>query len=357
MRLPARRARFHALARALALCSDAQLQQHLATAEPLGSGIGGRTLRWHFEGQPVFVKLIRLTALELRPEHRHSTANLFGLPPWYQRNVGSAGFGAWRELAAHQLANAAVLGGQFEGLPLVFHHRVLPAEPPDAAARRSLGGTEEMVAYWGGHPAVRARLQALRRSRACIALFMEHLPGHLADWLDERCHAPAPTRNAALRNVEHALVHDLPRLNALGLLHGDAHLRNILTCGQRLYYADLGLALSPAFALAADERRHLAHHAQLDQAYVRAKWVNGLLQRWAPEGSTPQERFAWVEAVAAGAQPRGLLPGLPAVAAASVRRHAGVAAVVNRFYVALHTRSRRTPWPRQRVAAALQATA
>lgn len=42
-----------------------------------------------------------LTDVELRPENVRSTANLFGLPTFYQYGVGSAGFGARRELAVH----------------------------------------------------------------------------------------------------------------------------------------------------------------------------------------------------------------------------------------------------------------
>ena len=44
-----------------------------------------------------------LTDLELQPAHRHSTANLFGLPPYYHYRIGSCGFGSWRELEAHRM--------------------------------------------------------------------------------------------------------------------------------------------------------------------------------------------------------------------------------------------------------------
>ncbi len=50
---------------------------------------------------PIFVKQIPLTDLEKQPENFRSTANIFKLPLSYQYGIGSAGFGAWRELATH----------------------------------------------------------------------------------------------------------------------------------------------------------------------------------------------------------------------------------------------------------------
>ncbi len=49
----------------------------------------------------IFVKQILVTELELKPNHFMSTANLFNLPMCYQYGIGSSGFSAWRELAAH----------------------------------------------------------------------------------------------------------------------------------------------------------------------------------------------------------------------------------------------------------------
>ncbi|MGH3682730.1 MAG: hypothetical protein ACRDT2_21060 [Natronosporangium sp.] len=86
---------------ALALRSDEQLRALVAQAPSIGSGIGGASARLAVEGRPVFVKRVPLTDLERRPEHVMSTANLFRLPSFFQYGVGSAGFGAWRELAAH----------------------------------------------------------------------------------------------------------------------------------------------------------------------------------------------------------------------------------------------------------------
>ncbi|GHI41077.1 hypothetical protein Sviol_54850 [Streptomyces violascens] len=97
----ARLAAYATVGTRLSLLSDCQLGEVVAAAAPLGSGIGGRSAELDIDGTRVFVKRIPLTDTELRPENVRSTANLFGLPMFYQYGVGSVGFGAWRELAVH----------------------------------------------------------------------------------------------------------------------------------------------------------------------------------------------------------------------------------------------------------------
>jgi hypothetical protein len=94
----------------LSLLSDRQLAEAVAAADPIGSGIGGRSAELDIDGTRVFVKRIPLTDIEMRSENARSTANIFGLPMFYQYGVGSAGFGAWRELAAHTMTTNWVLG-------------------------------------------------------------------------------------------------------------------------------------------------------------------------------------------------------------------------------------------------------
>jgi hypothetical protein len=64
-------------------------------------GIGGKSALISIEDTPVFVKKLPLTNLEQLPQNFMSTANFFDLPLGYQYDMGSAGFGAWRELAAY----------------------------------------------------------------------------------------------------------------------------------------------------------------------------------------------------------------------------------------------------------------
>lgn len=101
----------------LSLLSDHQIGEVMAAAVPLGSSIGGRSAEMDVDGTRVFVKRIPLTDTELRPENTRSTANLFELPMFYHYGVGSAGFGAWRELAVHIMTTNWVLADEYAGFP------------------------------------------------------------------------------------------------------------------------------------------------------------------------------------------------------------------------------------------------
>lgn len=131
----------------LSRMSDRRLGEAVSSAAPLGSGIGGRAAELDVDGTRVFVKRVPLTELELRPHHVRSTANLFGLPVFYQYGIGSAGFGAWRELAAHTLTTDWVLTGAYPDFPVLHHWRVLPDSPPEGFTDE-FGGIEGAVAHW-----------------------------------------------------------------------------------------------------------------------------------------------------------------------------------------------------------------
>lgn len=337
----------------LALQSDGQLTQLVDGAEQLASGIGGTTLTFALAGHKVFAKRLRLTDLELHPAHQMSTANLFGLPTFCQRNVGSAGFGAWRELAANVMTTGWVLAQQVESFPLMYHWRVLDGASSPGAAPRPDEWTdvERMTSYWGGSDAMRARLGALANAKSSLMIFLEHVPWTLNAWLERQFAAQNGAMEPTMAMVERALAADIPLMNSLGLLHGDAHFENILTDGQRLYFADLGLATSERFALSADEVSYLRHNASLDRGYTRAKWVNWLVKAFAPAADSLPNRFELVRAAARGEALDQLVPGFPSGVAEIVSRHAPIATLINDFYVKLHSEDRRTPYPREQIEA------
>jgi hypothetical protein len=351
-----RMARFAQISTTLALQSNQQLTRLVNEAEQLATGIGGSTLAFDIDGVRIFAKRVRLTDLERRPEHWMSTANLFELPTYCQRNVGSAGFGVWREVAANVMTTGWVLARQLESFPMMYHWRVLEgaAAPGAKPAPGELADIEGMVSCWAGSQAMGARLKALADATASVMIFLEHVPWNLSEWLGQQKAAGPEAMESACAMVEHGLTVDVLSMNALGLLHGDAHHGNILTDGHRLYFADLGLATSARFQLFGDERSYLQHNASLDCAYVRAKWVNWLVKACAPAASSVQERMEWVRDVARGQAVSRLIPDLPSSIAAIIRRHAPVATVINDFYIELRSASRRASYPRDEVEALLR---
>ncbi|MCM3807420.1 protein kinase family protein [Streptomyces sp. DR7-3] len=343
----ARLAAYSTVSTSLALRSDRQLSELVDAAVPLGSGIGGRSALLEVEGKPVFVKRVPLTDMERLPEHARSTANLFGIPTFCQYGVGGGpGFGAWRELAAHIMTTNWVLGGQYQGFPMMYHWRVLP---DTAALPEELADVERVVAYWGGSPEVRRRIEALQRSSASLALFVEYIPQTLHEWLIEQVQAHEESADRACSLVEGGLEAGTSFLNARGLLHFDAHFHNILTDGRRLYFADYGLALSSRFDLSPSETSFFELHRTYDLCYTRSWLVNWLITNL--YGYERKEREALIRACAEGEDP----PDGPREARAILSRHAPLAAVMTDFYVTVQDENRETPYPLKALRRALHA--
>ncbi|MGW4704071.1 protein kinase family protein [Streptomyces sp. NPDC004285] len=343
----ARLATYGTVATRLSLLSDHRLGEVVAAVAPLGTGIGGRSGECDVDGTRVFVKRVPLTDVEMRPENVRSTANLFGLPMFYQYGLGSAGFGAWRELAVHTMTTHWVLGNAYDGFPLMYHWRVLPDSPPEGFADE-FGGIDGAVAHWDDSPAVRERLEAIGRSSSSLVLFLEHVPQTLATWLADQWESgPRTGDGSPYPAVEEALVRGSDFMRSRGLVHFDAHFRNILTDGRRLYFADFGLALSSGFELAPDEREFLSQHLAYDRSYTPSH----LLRHHVPDGiraGTDHEAFlrAWI----AGRKPEGVAPEIAAI----IERHARTAVVLEAFHRRLLTESKRTPFPAAEIERALR---
>ncbi|TDD53253.1 serine/threonine protein phosphatase [Nonomuraea terrae] len=347
--------RYSEVAGALALHSDRQLGEALEQAQTLGSGIGGTSVLLDIDGVPVFAKRIPLTDLERRPGNVMSTANLFGLPPFCQYGIaaiGTPGFGAWRELAAGVMTTNWVLAGRSAAFPLLYHWRVLPGAPPPTDEHADV---EAAVRYWDGSPAVRDRLHALARASAGIVLFQEFIPHNLDNWLAAQRSAGQDAAVAASAMVESCLLTDVAFMNGQELVHFDGHFGNILTDGERLYIADLGLATSSRFDLSEQEIAFLKRNRTHDMGYALMRLVNWLVVNvcgvTVPPNGIPGQRNDYVRACADGADPAGAPPAVAAV----IRRYAPVAAAMNDFYWDLYGTSRTTPYPNEKIERALSA--
>ncbi|WP_210586265.1 protein kinase family protein [Streptomyces sp. GESEQ-35] len=346
MSTTARLAAHSDIATFLALLSDRELAELVAASTSVTTGIGGRGAIAEVAGRRVFVKRVPLTELELRPANVRSTANLFGLPSHCQYNIGGPGFGAWRELAAHEMTTNWVVAGRFAGFPLLHHWRVLP----DAVQPlpEELADVERAVAsYRRGAEQVRARIEALASATASLTLFLEYVPYTLHDWLAEQL-----TRDdTACAFVESEIEAVITFLRGQELLHLDTHFTNFLTDGHRLYLADYGLALSSRFRLTPEERDFYDRHRDYDRAYASGYLANWLVSTLRGCGS--KERDAFMRACAGGAPPEGL----PPVAARIVARHAQTAAVMADFIGRLQDESRETPLPYEALRTALTTNA
>jgi hypothetical protein len=121
-------------------------------------GIGGKSALISIEDTPVFVKKVPLTDLEQLPQHFMSTKNLFDLPLGYQYGVGSAGFGAWRELATHVMTTNWVITSECANFPIMYHWRILPSHPGDININY-WGDIEKYCQYWENSDVIRKRVE------------------------------------------------------------------------------------------------------------------------------------------------------------------------------------------------------
>lgn len=229
--------------------SDAELVGMLDGTTRAGWGTS-RTIE--VDGHMVFVKTLPVTQLEL--DDLSSTANMFDLPVEYQYGVGSAGFGAARELAAHLKTTRWVADGRNEHFPLLHHHRLLPL--PQQTRLRDPAQLDRYVEYWDGNAAIRRFIEARQASQHAIALFLEHVPHVLMDWL--------PQHQQAIDWVIEQARSVTDFLRAENVAHFDANPSNIVTDGHRIYFADFGLFLDDAFDLTDAERAFLSGHRYFD---------------------------------------------------------------------------------------------
>jgi hypothetical protein len=341
MAYEARLARYMSVSTSLALLSDRRLATLVEEAQRIGSGIGGTSILLAIEGMPVFAKVVSLTDRERLPENSMSTANLFHLPLFYQYGVGSTGFGVWRELAAHVMTTNGVLGKQCECFPLLYHWRVLPGPfPMQAPASDEQVEIERMVAYWEDSSAVRERLEAIARASAQVVLFLEYIPQNLQEWLTAQVASGGEAVELANARVERSLQTGVAAMKAMGLLHFDTHFHNILTDGRQLYFADFGLATSPHFELSETEVAFLGMHERHDACDTVTQLVNWLVMVYT-DARSASARNEYIRRYAQGTDPINM----PSSVAATIKRYAPIAAIMNDFYWKLRLESRVVPFP------------
>lgn len=149
--------------------------------------------------------------------------------------------------------------------------------------------------------------------------------------------------------VESCLLTDVAFMNGQEVMHFDGHFGNILTDGERLYIADLGLATSSRFDLSKQEIDFLERNRTHDIGYALMRLVNWLVTNicgvTVPQNGIPAQRSEYIRACADGADPAGAPPSVAAV----IRRYAPVAAAMNDFYWDLYGTSRTTPYPSEKV--------
>ena len=170
--LTERQQTYSRISSALVCMSNKQLEQMLAEGKVMHKGIGGTSLQIEIDNTLVFVKKVPLTDLELQPENYMSTANIFNLPMCYQYGIGSTGFGAWRELAAHVMTTNWVITGQCPNFPIMYHWRILQDTDSKIISDEGQIALDKDATYWENNASINSRLKAIALATHHIYLFL-----------------------------------------------------------------------------------------------------------------------------------------------------------------------------------------
>ena len=331
----ARIKQYSVVSTSFACLSNEKLLQILTDAKPIHEGIGGKSVLISLADTPVFVKKVPLTDLEQLPQNFMSTVNLFNLPMFYQYGIGSAGFGAWRELATHIMTTNWVITGECFNFPIMYHWRILPSGTGDININY-WGDIEQYCQYWENSSVIRQRVEDLNKASAYIALFLEYVPQNLHEWLRAQIANSDVAAEKAVAFVDDHLKATNRHINMHGLLHIDAHFENILTDGERLYLSDFGLALSSTFDLSKAETEFLKNHQSYDQVCHAVNLLHCIItslfgkERW---------EIRLREYLA------GELGNVPPITAAIIKQYASIALAMDEFYQRLQKESKSTQYP------------
>ena len=327
---------YNSCSMALAALTDQQLIKLLATGESFHSSMWSTSSVINLSGTQIFVKKIPLTDLERQPENFQVTRNLFDLPTYCQYGVGSAGFGAWRELAAHIMTTNWVLTGECPNFPLLYHWRIIPCAKPEPMNAEQSERLERDVAYWEGSDAMRNRLVASHNASAHIVLFLEYLPQNLYQWLATQL-TTCENAEQAVAMVERELKATTDFMISHDFIHFDAHFENILTDGNQLYFSDFGLSLSKKFDLSAEEITFFDTHC----TYDRCSTIINLLHCFMTYSI---ERSKWKD-THLHEYLSGEYGKIPPAVAPIVNQYSPIALVMADFYQSLIKKSKLTPYP------------
>lgn len=331
---------YNSCAKAFADLNGYEIAELLNNAKPFHTSMWSASSLLNLDGTKVFVKKILLTDLERLPSNFQSTANFFDLPTYYQYGVGSAGFGAWRELASHLVTTDWVLSGKCLNFPILYDWRVVPCDKPEPMNDEKSERFERDVVYWEGSVAVRDRLLASHNASAHIVLFLEHIPQNLYQWLSVEL-ISGENVEAAIEMVVNALKVTTDFMISQDFIHFDAHFENILTDGNQLYFSDFGLSLSKKFDLSYEELAFFENHCSYDRCSTLVNLLHCFM-------TYKHERSQWKNAHLheyLNGEYGEILPAFVLI----VNQYAPIALIMAEFYDSLIKKSKLTPYPKDRL--------
>jgi hypothetical protein len=252
-----RRKRYFKLSSQIAQLDNAQLGSLFSHSKSNQSSTGWGINHTIVLGQSkVFVKRIPVTNIEF--DNLFSTRNFYGLPTYCNYGFGSTGFGVFRELVTHIKTTNWVLEGAITTFPLMYHYRIIPFAGQRTDVERS--HLKRYVESWGNSANVKNYVLDRANANYELVLFLEYIPHILETWLRKNPHK--------LQKPLDDLRTTIAFLRTKGIIHFDAHFRNILTDGEQIYLTDFGLVLDKSFTLTEDEESFFKQNALYDYGEI-----------------------------------------------------------------------------------------
>jgi hypothetical protein len=255
-----RRKRYWQLSSQIAQLDNGQLHSLFACFESNESSTGWGMNHTIVLGKSnIFVKRLPVTNIEY--DNQFSTRNLYDLPTYCNYGIGcfaSTGFGIFRELVTHIKTTNWVLEGAIATFPLMYHYRIIPFSGQHAEVDKSR--LKAYVEHWGNSE--NAGKYVLDRAIANyeLVLFLEYIPDVLETWLREN-------PNKLEKSLDDIRT-TLDFLRSKGIIHFDAHFRNVLTDEEQIYLTDFGLVLDRSFALTKEEESFFEQNIFYDYGEV-----------------------------------------------------------------------------------------
>ena len=246
-----RKDKYKVVSEAINQLNNEEINNLLLEGKPIHQGICGTGVKLDIESVSVFAKRIPITEIEFK--NQFSTKNLFDLPTYYQYGVGSTGFSVWRELKTHQKTTEWVLNGECKNFPLMYGYAIIDEENPQKMTADDL---KKYVDYWGESVSIGSRMESLLDAKQSLVVFLEYIPYTFNAYrakLDPKI-------------IEKDMFDTVEFMMSKEMIHFDTHGRNILTDGERLYFADFGLATSLDFELSIEEIEFFNKNIGYDRA-------------------------------------------------------------------------------------------
>ena len=156
------------------------------------------------------------------------------------------------------------------------------------------------------------------------------------DWLSAQISKSDSSAEVAVTFVEEHLKTTNAFINTHGLVHFDAHFKNILTDGGRLYLSDFGLALSSKFELTQAETEFLKQHKLYDQACAAVNLLHGIITALFGKEQWENRLREYLA---------GELGNVPPGVASIIKKYAPTAVVMDNFFQKLQKESKSTSYP------------